>query len=244
VHRRRQCHEVAEDDPGDEQAGGKEDEERHLTLALFLERRRKEGPQLPEDDRQGEQEARVQTDLERGQEWLCDSEGDRPAHSTLGQRPVQPMNEVSVEDITDHEPNGQRTQRHEETRAQLVEMLDQRRLLAVAKAPREPLHSLGDGVALARGSLSGRRRDGELCRLVVLVLAADRILELAKTPAHRATDLWKPFCPEEQQRKQQQENDLTGADVRHALRVARFASPKREQTQGWPERSRSHGRSS
>ncbi len=190
MHRRRQCHEVAEDDPGDEQAGGKEDEERHLTLALFLERRRKEGPQLPEDDRQGEQEARVQTDLERGQEWLCDSEGDRPAHSTLGQRPVQPMNEVSVEDITDHEPNGQRTQRHEETRAQLVEMLDQRRLLAVAKAPRQPLHGLG-GVALALARCDRRvgRLHGELGGLVVVILTADRVLELAHTTSHRAPDL-------------------------------------------------------
>src|SRR5205085_4437988 len=108
--------------------------------------------------------------------------------------------------------------------------LDERRFLAVAKTPRQPRHSLGDGVALARGSLGRRGGYGELCGLVAVVLAADGVLERAETAAHRAADLRKPLRTEEEKRQKQEEDNLPGADIRHGRRVARFEAREREQT--------------
>src|SRR6266508_3987188 len=91
------------------------------------------------------------------------------------------------------------------------------------RAPRQAHHGL-DGVALALALARCDRRVGrlhrQLGRLVVVVLAADRVLELPHTAPHRASDLREPLGPEEKQRQQEQQDDLPRADVRHGLRVA------------------------
>src|SRR5712691_9275481 len=105
-----------------------------------------------------------------------------------------------MEDEGDHETEAERAERDEDPGAQLVEVLDQRGLLAVAKAPRQPLHAtaLGDGVALARGRVHrGGGRDRKLGGLVV-VLAGEGVLELPHALAHRAADLRKALRAEEE----------------------------------------------
>src|SRR6266540_1534303 len=79
------------------------------------------------------------------------------------------------------------------------------------------------GVALALARCDGRvcRLYRELCRLViVVVLAADLLLELAETAAHRASDLGQPLGPEQQKSQEKQKDDLPRANVGHARRVA------------------------
>src|SRR5947209_19833728 len=96
----------------------------------------------------------------------------------------------------------------------------------MAKAPRETFHcSALDGVALALAR--GNRRVGRLHRqlgrlvvVVVVILAADRVLEFPQTTTHGAADLGNALRAEEQQSQQEKEKDLPGPDVRHALRVA------------------------
>src|SRR4051812_1734146 len=87
-----------------------------------------------------------------------------------------------------------------------------------------------DGVVLARrrarrsrghGALGGARRD-DLAIVVVVVLAADRLLELAHPAAERAAHLGQPLRAEDQQRGEQDDEQLGDSDSkRHeASRVA------------------------
>ena len=46
------------------------------------------------------------------------------------------MQQMAVEHERDHEPERERTERHEDARAELIEVLDERRFLTVAEAPR------------------------------------------------------------------------------------------------------------
>src|SRR5262249_32830441 len=55
-----------------------------------------------------------------------------------------------------------------------------------------------------------------------------RVLELAHALPHRLTDLREALGAEEQEGQQKEEDDLPGADVGHALRVARLDSRGRE----------------
>jgi hypothetical protein len=142
VERLRQHEPVAEGDPRGEQHAREEDEERHDPLRALLERGREEAPELPEQDREGERDARHQADLERGQERLGDAEGDQLA-AVGRQRPLEPADEVLVEDERHRRRDGERDQRDDDPVAELVEVLDERRLLAVAEAPRDPHRALG-----------------------------------------------------------------------------------------------------
>src|SRR6266700_3351674 len=99
-------------------------------------------------------------------------------------------------------------------------MLDEGRLLAVPQATRKPWHAgLGNGVVLAlargrgRGGVLGP--DGELGVRLRLGrrVAADRVLELAHALAQRTADLGKAAGAEEQEREQEEQDDLGGADV-------------------------------
>src|SRR5207244_665144 len=66
VDRRRQYDPVAERDAADAERGRERDDEGDRALAMLLEGRREEGPELPEDDREREQEGRVEGHQERG----------------------------------------------------------------------------------------------------------------------------------------------------------------------------------
>ena len=60
---------------------------------------------------------------------------------SVGQRRVQPVEDLVVEDVRDDERGPDRDQAVEESRAQLAEVLDERRLLAGRKPPRnDPAH--------------------------------------------------------------------------------------------------------
>jgi hypothetical protein len=58
------------------------------------------------------------------------------------ERPVQPVEQASVEGVRDRERDRDRRERDDQPCPQLAEVLDERGLLAVAKAPREQAHSL------------------------------------------------------------------------------------------------------
>ena len=60
--------------------------------------------------------------------------------SVVRERAVQPVEDVAVEDVRDDERRHDRDQADEEAGAQLAEVLDERGLLAVAKAPRDEPH--------------------------------------------------------------------------------------------------------
>ena len=116
-----------------------------------------------------------------------------------------------MEDVTDDQPDDQRPEADEDARAQLVQMLDQRRLFAVTESPRQPLHSPElDGVAfaLARGNRGVGRLHRQLGRLVVAILAADRVLELPHTASHGATDLGKTLRAEEQKNNEKNKKQI------------------------------------
>src|SRR4249919_1628236 len=88
-------------------------------------------------------------------------------------------------------------------------MLDERGLLAVAKTPRKDPHALLPG---RRSVVRGRRR--QLARLV-LVRAADRILELAHAAPERAPHLGQPLGPEHEQGDDEDEDETRDSDLRH-----------------------------
>ena len=100
-----------------------------------------------------------------------------------------------MERVRHGEGDRDRDQADDEARAQLAEMLDERRLLAVAQAPRKQAHRVSCRVGGGESSAAGRGSS----RLVV-VLAGDRVLELAHPAAERAADLGQALRPEDQQR--------------------------------------------
>src|SRR5919201_2692368 len=115
-------------------------------------------------------------------------------------------------------------------------MLDERRLFTVAQTPRQPLHRRLSGVALALARCDRRvgRLHRQLGRLVVVaILAADGVLELAQTASHRAADLREAFRAEEQQPQQEQEDDIPRAYVGHEVRVAGLAGKVGETRSRW-----------
>jgi hypothetical protein len=61
--------------------------------------------------------------------------------------------------------------------------------------------------------LLGLRR---LLLILVVVLAVERVAELAHAPAHRARDLRQTRGTEDDQRDDQYDDQLEGADVEHA----------------------------
>src|SRR4029453_13154782 len=109
------------------------------TLSVLLERGREERPQLPEDDREREREPDPDADHHRGQEGLGHAE--RGWLELVRERPVQPVDDPDVEGEGDREAGDQRDQADDQACAELAEVLDKRRLLAVAQAPREASHA-------------------------------------------------------------------------------------------------------
>ena len=146
---------------------------------------------------------------------------------------------LRMDDEADHGPDRDRRDDDEEALPQLVEMLDERRLLAMIEAtrkpdPRHPQHlplgRLGDGLGLllrlggrsrcyrldGRSSGSGCRR-GRLRRrelrmgvdLRRLLHPGDGVLELPHADAERAADLRQPLRPEEQQGKNEKKDQVS-----------------------------------
>ena len=95
-----------------------------------LERRQEERPGLPDDDRQRDQEARVDRQPHRRHERLADREG-RELLVARRQLALERPDQVVVEDERDDEPDADRADADEEPLSQLFEVLDERRLLAV-----------------------------------------------------------------------------------------------------------------
>ena len=139
VERRREDHPVAKGDAPHAERRRERDGQGDRALAVLLNSRGEEGPELPEDDRQGEQERRVERDHDRGRERLDRAEGHR-LPQPLRQRPVQPVEQLSVKSIRDSKGDRDRRERDDQSRTELAQVLDERGFLAVAKAPREPGH--------------------------------------------------------------------------------------------------------
>jgi hypothetical protein len=91
------------------------DEAEDLPLGFHLDGRREEAPQLPEHDREGEDEPRVDADGDRRRERLCDAERHGP--DVPRQRVVEPVEHVVVEDVRDDRPDADGADHHEEPTA-------------------------------------------------------------------------------------------------------------------------------
>src|SRR5439155_5389978 len=117
-----------------------------------------EAPHLPEDDREREQEARVEADHERGDEGLGGAERDEAA-PLRRQRLLEPVDQVRVEGVGEPEADDERDQRDDDPRTKLAEMLDEGRLLSWVKAPRQQPHG-----ATRRCRARGARRGAALPR--------------------------------------------------------------------------------
>src|SRR4029077_5385680 len=193
-------------------------------------------PRLPDDHGQRDDEAGVEAQPHRGHERLADRERGPPP-VPLRQRRGEEPDQVAVKDVRDDEPDEDRADADEEPLPQLLEMLDERRLLTVPEATRETDRThgaLGDGFVLAGRCGRGRvlrphRQLRRLRRLGVsdfrvfgLAVARDRVLELAHPGPERPSDLRQALRSEEQEGDDQQEDDLGRADVRHAPTLAAF----------------------
>src|SRR5437867_1127476 len=74
------------------------DEERHRPLPVLLEGRCEEGPELPEEHWQREQEAGPEADHDRGRERLDRAERDGLLQ-LVRERPVEPLEQLAVERV-------------------------------------------------------------------------------------------------------------------------------------------------
>src|SRR5262249_12521246 len=132
------------------------DQERHRALVVLGEGRSEERPDLPEDDRQRDDQGGPEADPDRGRERLDRAERGRLLQ-VVRQRSVQPVEDPTVEDVRDDERGPDRQQTDDEAGPQLAEMLDERDLLAVAKPPREGPHGPSWRAACRRWTAAGSR---------------------------------------------------------------------------------------
>jgi hypothetical protein len=74
------------------------------------------------------------------------------------------VQQVPVKDKSHDEPEGESTERDEDARTQLIEVLDERRLLTVAKTPRQSPHSSGGIAKKLLGHRSATQTDARETR--------------------------------------------------------------------------------
>src|SRR6187399_2384877 len=96
VDRARQQDQVAERKAGETKRGRNGHEPERLAFKRRMNRRREEPPELPQGDRQREEEPRPQAHRQRNGEGLGDAECDRLALADR-KRLVQPMENLTVE---------------------------------------------------------------------------------------------------------------------------------------------------
>ena len=211
---------VGEGHPDREQHGRDDHEVDDCALGALLEGRREERPELPDEDRDRERDRGVERDVERRRERLRRAERQRLR--PFGQRLREPADDRVPEGVREDEEDRDRAQRDDQPGAELLEVLDERRFLTVAEAPRQPGHratrrSRRAGRVVTGGSSSVAAR--KLVRLVVL--AGDRVLELAHALAERAPHLRQPLRPEDHEEDDEDDDRALPADVSgHAPRVA------------------------
>ena len=139
----------------------------------------------------------------------------------VGQRAVEDVQQRVVLPQGQAEREEERGDADEHAPAQLVEVLDEREALIVRDRcgddPHATTRRAGTETTSGSGARRGRRRRrisvGE--RLVVVV-AADRALELAQALADGAADLGQLLGPEHEQGDDEYEDEFHGSDVRHA----------------------------
>ena len=143
------------------------------------------------------------------------------------------MDQLLVEDVADDEADDERAEADEEPLAQLLEVLDERRLLAVVEATGQPrphwlLRRRVRGLAALELARRVLRRGRELRVRFGAFVARDGVLELAHPAAERAADLRQALRAEEQKSEQEEKSDLERPDVWHApsLLLADHISPK------------------
>src|SRR5207247_4708300 len=127
-----------------ERRRGEHEAEDH-PFGVLLDCGGEEAPELPQHHGQREREAGHEADLHRGEKRLRNTESDWIS-APCRKRRVQPVQQMPVEDERHHEAEGQGAERDEDARTELVEMLNERRLLTMATAPRQSLHRSG-GIA-------------------------------------------------------------------------------------------------
>ena len=134
----RQEDEVAEGRPHGEETRSEQDEDRDHPLRVLLERGSEKAPELVEHDRQRDGDARVEADLDRGEERLRDAERDE--RLVVRERLREPAEDPLLKGERDRERDGDRAERDEQPRPELAEVLDEGRLFAVCEAPGKPGH--------------------------------------------------------------------------------------------------------
>src|SRR5438105_3253941 len=140
MDRAREQHEVAEREAGRAERDGERGKPEDLPLRARLERGSEERPELPEDHRRRQDEARVQADGDGDGERLRDAGREQVAMSRR-QRPVQPVEQTRVEREGHDRRHRDGADDDEQPPAQLFEVLPERRLLAVPKATRQTAHT-------------------------------------------------------------------------------------------------------
>src|SRR5207302_10270407 len=135
----------------------------------------------------------------------------------------------------DPERHPESGEREDDPRAELVEVLDQAESILVPDWPDPACHGTrrralgrvgGSGGSGARflvdgrghglaGRDRGRLLEVALLQLLLVVLAGDRVLELARPTPQRPTQVGQPLGPEDQEHDYEDDDDLNGADVRH-----------------------------
>ncbi len=126
---------VGEEHAAREQRGREDDEAADEPLGLLGHGRREEPPDLPEEDRQRDGDRHDRAHLHRVRERLDDAEGDQLVLLVGRERALEPIDDPAVEAERDAAGREDREERHDEPVSQLSEVLDERRLLAMAEPP-------------------------------------------------------------------------------------------------------------
>ncbi len=162
AHRRRQHDEVAEGDAADcEDCRQQRQPPHHLGVAA-VDRRDEERPHLPDDHRQRDDDPEVDRDPDRRREGLGGAEGVDVA-VLLRDQQLEPVDQVNAKNEPDDRTDDDGADADEQALAQLIEVLDERCLLAVVQAtrkpwPRHPWHlALRDGLGFALSRSRSRR---------------------------------------------------------------------------------------
>src|SRR5207344_2046836 len=143
-------------------------------------------------------------------------------------RPREPLHDPVVEGEGEDERGNDCEERDDEPRSELVQVLDERRLLAVIETAREPPTShrgalLADGLALrlrlarrARNGGGGRELDPCRCRSRRcrsrrsgrILVTRDGVLELTHALPERAPHLGQPLRAENEEKDDQEDEQL------------------------------------
>jgi len=111
----RQHHPVRKCHSGHEENRCHDDEPDDHGLALVLERRGEERPDLPDEDRNGERNRSVESHRQGSVEWFPGAQGDEPR--VARERPLEPVDDVFPKGVRKPEGHAHGEQRNDQAGA-------------------------------------------------------------------------------------------------------------------------------